>query len=50
MISYDMMHVLTHVVFVLKLSLFWFMMKHIGKCYDTRYIIIPRIRSTSKYR
>jgi hypothetical protein len=27
-ISEDMIHVLTHVVFVLDLSLFWFMMKH----------------------
>jgi hypothetical protein len=34
MISYDMMNVLTHVIFVLNLSLFWFMMKHRGRCYD----------------
>jgi hypothetical protein len=34
MISYDMMHALTHVIFVLNLSLFWFMMKHRGRYYD----------------
>jgi hypothetical protein len=28
MISYDIMHALTHVPFVLDLCLFWFMMKH----------------------
>ena len=33
MISYDMMHALTHVIFVLDLSLFWFMMKHRGRYY-----------------
>jgi hypothetical protein len=31
MISDDTMHSLTHVIFVLDLSLFWFMMKHRGK-------------------
>jgi hypothetical protein len=34
-ISYDIMHALTHVYFVLNLSLFWFMMKHTSRCYDT---------------
>jgi hypothetical protein len=34
MISYYMMYVLTHVIFVLNLSFFWFMMKHRGKCYE----------------
>jgi hypothetical protein len=34
-ISDDVIHVLTHVIFVLDLSLFWFMMKHRGRCYDT---------------
>jgi hypothetical protein len=33
-ISYDMMHALTHVIFVLNLSLFWFMMKHRGRYYE----------------
>jgi hypothetical protein len=33
-ISYDMMHDLTHVIFVLNLSLFWFMMKHRGRYYE----------------
>jgi hypothetical protein len=31
-ISYDIMHALTHVICVLNLSLFWFMMKHRGRC------------------
>jgi hypothetical protein len=31
---YDMMHLLTHVIFVLNLSFFGFMMKHKGRCYD----------------
>jgi hypothetical protein len=35
MISYDIMHTLNHVYFMLNFSLFWFMMKHIGRCYDT---------------
>jgi hypothetical protein len=30
-ISNDMMYILTHVIFVLELSLFWFMMKHKGR-------------------
>jgi hypothetical protein len=33
-ISYDMIHALTHVIFVLNLSLFWFMMKHRGRYYE----------------
>jgi hypothetical protein len=33
-ISYNMMHALTHVIFVLDLSLFWFMMKHRGRYYE----------------
>ena len=34
MISDDIVHSLTHVIFVLNLSLFWFMMKHRGRYYD----------------
>jgi hypothetical protein len=34
-ISDDTIHFPTHVVFVLDLSLFWFMMKHRGRYYDT---------------
>jgi hypothetical protein len=34
-ISGDTIHFLTHVIFVLDLSLFWFMMKHRGKYYET---------------
>jgi hypothetical protein len=30
-ISNDMIYILTHVIFVLDLSLFWFMMKHKGR-------------------
>jgi hypothetical protein len=33
--SYDVMHALINVCFVLNLPLFWFMMKYRGKCYDT---------------
>jgi hypothetical protein len=33
-ISDDVIHVLTHVIFVLDLSLFWFMMKHRGRYYE----------------
>jgi hypothetical protein len=33
-ISDDAIHFLTHIIFVLDLSLFWFMMKHIGKYYE----------------
>jgi hypothetical protein len=35
MIDYDIMHVLAHDLFVLDLFLFWFMMKHRGRCFDT---------------
>jgi hypothetical protein len=35
MISFDTMHVLTHVIFVLDLSLCWFVIKHRGRCYGT---------------
>jgi hypothetical protein len=35
MVSDDMIHSLTHVIFVLNLSLFWFMMKHRGKYCET---------------
>jgi hypothetical protein len=35
MIFYDTIHFLTHVIFVLDLSLFWFMMKHRDKYYET---------------
>jgi hypothetical protein len=35
MISYDMMHPLSHVIFVLNLSLFFLRMKHRGKYYYT---------------
>jgi hypothetical protein len=31
----DLIHVLTHVIFVLDLSLFWFMMKHKGRYHGT---------------
>jgi hypothetical protein len=34
-ISYDTIHFLTHVIFVLNLSLFWFMMKHKGRYCET---------------
>jgi hypothetical protein len=34
-ISDDTIHFLTHVIFVLDLSLFWFMMKHRGRYYET---------------
>jgi hypothetical protein len=34
-ISDDTIHFLTHVIFVLELSLFWFMMKHRGRYYET---------------
>jgi hypothetical protein len=34
-ISDDMIYVLTHVIFVLDLSLFWFMMKHKGRYWGT---------------
>jgi hypothetical protein len=34
MIFDDVIHVLTHVIFVLNLSLFWFMMKHRGRYYE----------------
>jgi hypothetical protein len=33
-ISDDTIHFLTQVIFVLDLSLFWFMMKHIGGYYE----------------
>jgi hypothetical protein len=33
-ISDDTIHFLTHVIFVLDLSLFWFMMKHRGRYYE----------------
>jgi hypothetical protein len=33
-ISYDMIYALTHVIFVLDLSLFWFIMKHKGMYYE----------------
>jgi len=33
-ISYDMMDVLTHVIFVFEWSLSWFLMKHIGRDYE----------------
>jgi hypothetical protein len=33
-ISYDIMHALTHVIFVLNLSLFWFLMNHKGRYYE----------------
>jgi hypothetical protein len=33
-ISNESIHSLTHVIFVLDLSLFWFMMKHIGRYYE----------------
>jgi hypothetical protein len=33
-IPYGTMHVLTHVIYVLNLLLFWFMMNHRGKDYD----------------
>jgi hypothetical protein len=33
-ISDDTIHFLTHVTFVLDLSLFWFMMKHKGRYYE----------------
>jgi hypothetical protein len=33
-ISDDVIHVLTHVMFLLDLSLFRFMMKHIGRYYE----------------
>jgi hypothetical protein len=33
-ISYDTIHFLTHVIFVLDLSFFWFMMKHRGRYYE----------------
>jgi hypothetical protein len=33
-ITYDILHALTHVPFVLELFFFWFMMKHKGRCYD----------------
>jgi hypothetical protein len=35
MISYDIMHALAHDLFVLNLSLFWFMMKHMGRYSNT---------------
>jgi hypothetical protein len=35
MVSNDTMHSLTHVIFVLNLSLFWFMMKHRGRYCET---------------
>jgi hypothetical protein len=35
MTSYGMMYVPTHDLFVLDLSLFWFMMKHKGRYFDT---------------
>jgi hypothetical protein len=34
-ISDDMIYILTHDIFVLDLSLFWFMMKHKGKYRET---------------
>ena len=34
-ISYNIMHVLAHDLFVLDLYLFWFIMKHKGRCFDT---------------
>ena len=34
MVSYDIMHALTHVIFVLNLSFFWFLMKHTGVYYE----------------
>jgi hypothetical protein len=34
-ISNDTIYVLTHVIFALDLSLFWFMMKHKGRCRGT---------------
>jgi hypothetical protein len=35
MINYDILHALTHAIFVPDLSLLWFMIKHRGRCYDT---------------
>jgi hypothetical protein len=35
MVSNDMIYILTHVIFVLDLSLFWFMMKHKSRYYGT---------------
>jgi hypothetical protein len=35
MISDDTIHFLTHFIFVVNLSLFCFMMEHIGRCYET---------------
>jgi hypothetical protein len=35
MVSYDIMHVLAHDLFVVDLSLLWFIMKHMGGCFDT---------------
>jgi hypothetical protein len=56
MISDDMIHALTHVIFVLDLSLFWFMMKHKGRYCGTLLDWLhwlfdyTHIRPTGKYR
>jgi hypothetical protein len=52
----DLIHVLTHVIFVLYLSLFWFMMKHKGRYHGTLLDWLhwlfdyTNIQPTSKYR
>jgi hypothetical protein len=56
MISDDMIHALTHVIFVLDLSLFWFMMKHKGRYRGTLLDWLhwlfdyTHIQPTGKYR
>jgi hypothetical protein len=42
-ISYDTMYALIHVPFVLDLCLFWFMMKHKGRCCDTMLAWLYRL-------
>jgi hypothetical protein len=55
MISDDMIYALTHVIFVLDLSLFWFMMKHKGRYCGTlldwlQWLFDYNIQQTGKYR